>query len=103
MYYLSIESNTLLLNLPVARLKYHQKQLKIYMERLDVRGKICPLPLFYVKRKISEMKPGEELEIIADDMTAKETIPKWSKLHEHEVVSIEDEGEFFRVVVKRIK
>ena len=73
------------------------------MEKLDVRGKICPLPLFYVKQKISEMKPGEELEIIADDMTAKETIPKWSKLHENEVVRIEDKGEFFRVVVKRVK
>ena len=46
------------------------------MEKLDVRGKICPFPLFYAKRKITEMKPGEELEIIADDSTAKETIQK---------------------------
>lgn len=73
------------------------------MEKLDVRGKICPLPLFYAKRKISEMKPGEELEIIADDLTAKETIPKWSKLHDHEVVSIEDEGDFFRIKVRKQK
>ncbi|MCX9011897.1 MAG: sulfurtransferase TusA family protein [Candidatus Methanoperedens sp.] len=73
------------------------------MEKLDVRGKICPLPLFYVKRKISEMKPGEELEVIADDTTAKETIPKWSRLHEHEIIRIEDEGGFFRVVVRRVK
>lgn len=91
------------LYLPVARLKYHQKQLWLHMEKLDVRGKICPLPLFYAKKKLSEMKPGEELEIIADDMTAKETIPKWSKLHEHEVVSLEEEGDFFRIIVRRVR
>ena len=73
------------------------------MEKLDVRGKVCPFPLFYTKRRISELKPGEELEIIADDVTAKETITKWSKLHEQEVVSITDEGGFFRIIVRKRK
>lgn len=71
------------------------------MEKLDVRGKVCPLPLFYTKRKLSEMKPGEELEVIADDLTAKETIPKWSQLHHHEVVKMENERGFFRIIVRR--
>ncbi|HEY9205917.1 MAG TPA: sulfurtransferase TusA family protein [Candidatus Methanoperedens sp.] len=73
------------------------------MEKLDVRGKICPLPLFYAKRKISEMKPGEELEVITDDPTAKETIPKWSKIHDQEVVSIEDEKNFIRIRIRKRK
>ena len=73
------------------------------MEKLDVRGKVCPFPLFYTKRRISELKPGEELEIIADDVTAKETITKWSKLHDQEVVSITDEGGFFRIIVRKRK
>lgn len=70
------------------------------MEKLDVRGKVCPLPLFYAKRKISEMKPGEEIEIIADDLTAKNTIPKWSEIHKHEIVSMDNDGEIFRIIVK---
>ena len=73
------------------------------MEKLDVRGKVCPLPLFYAKRRISEMKMGEELEVITDDATAKETIPKWSKLHDQEVVGIEDEGDFFRIIIRKRK
>ncbi len=73
------------------------------MEKLDVRGKVCPLPLFYTKKKISEMKHGEELEVIADDLTAKETIPKWSKLHDQEVVSIEDEDKFFKIRIRKRK
>ena len=71
------------------------------MEKLDVRGKICPFPLFYAKRKITEMKPGEELEIIADDPTAKETIQKWSKLHNQEILNIEDEKSYFRIILKK--
>lgn len=71
------------------------------MEKLDVRGKVCPLPLFYTKRKLSEMKTGEQLEVIADDLTAKETIPKWSKLHNHEVVRMEDDKNFFRIIIKK--
>jgi len=73
------------------------------MEKIDVRGKVCPLPLFYAKRKMSEMKPGEELEVIADDLTAKETIPRWTMLHEHEVVNIKDEGKFFRIILRKRK
>ncbi len=73
------------------------------MEKLDVRGKVCPLPLFYAKRKISEMEPGEELEVITDDQTAKETIPKWSKIHDQEIVSIEDEDNFIRIRIRKRK
>jgi len=83
------------------KIKISSKTIIFYMEKLDVRGKMCPLPLFYVKRKMSEMKPGEELEVIADDITAKETIPKWSKIHDQEIVSFENKGDFFRIVVRR--
>ncbi len=71
------------------------------MEKLDVRGKICPFPLFYAKRKVTEMKPGEELEIIADDSTAKENILKWSRLHNHEILEKEDEKNYFRILLKK--
>ncbi len=71
------------------------------MEKLDVRGKICPFPLFFAKQKIMEMKPGEELEIIADDSTAKETIQKWSRLHHQEILKIEDEKSYFRIILKK--
>lgn len=71
------------------------------MEKLDVRGKVCPFPLFYAKRKMTEMKPGEELEIIADDSTAKETIGKWSKLHNQEIIKIEDKENYFRILLKK--
>lgn len=72
------------------------------MKKLDAIGKVCPIPLFYTKRKIEEMQIGEEIEVIADDPTVKETIPKWSRDHGHEIVSIEDiEDNQFRIVVRK--
>ncbi len=73
------------------------------MEKLDVRGKTCPFPLFYAKRKITEMKAGEDLEIIADDPTAKETIQKWSRMHDQEIVRIEDKEAFFKIILRKRK
>ncbi len=36
------------------------------MQKIDARGRICPLLLFYTKRKIEGMQSGEELEVIAE-------------------------------------
>ena len=71
------------------------------MQKIDERGKICPFPLFHTKRKLESMKPGEDVEIIIDDPTAKETIPRWSKEHGHEIVSIYDVENHFRIVVRK--
>ncbi len=73
------------------------------MHKIDARGRICPLPLFYTKHKIEEIKIGEEIEVIADDPTVKDTIPKWSRDHGHEIVSIEDldTEKCFRIVIRK--
>lgn len=72
------------------------------MQKIDARGKICPIPLFYTKRKIEEMNIGDMVEIIADDPTVKDTIPRWSKEHGHEVLSlVEEKDSIIRIVVRK--
>jgi tRNA 2-thiouridine synthesizing protein A len=71
------------------------------MQRIDARGRMCPLPLFYTKRKIEEMQAGEELEVITDDPIAKETIPRWSREHGHEVIALEEQENCCRIVVRK--
>lgn len=71
------------------------------MEKIDERGKVCPIPLFHTKRKICSMRSGEDVEVIVDDPTAKETIPKWSKQHGHYVVSIVDNEDHIRIVIRK--
>lgn len=71
------------------------------MHKLDARGRICPLPLFYTKRKIDGLKTGEELEVLTDDAIAKNTIPRWIKEHGHEIVKIEESGSDFKVIIRK--
>lgn len=71
------------------------------MYRLDARGRVCPLPLFYTKKKIDELKTGEELEVLTDDVTAKNTIPQWSREHGHEIVKVEESGSDFKVIIRK--
>ena len=75
------------------------------MEKIDERGKVCPIPLFHTKRKIESMKSGEEVEVVIDDPTAKETIPRWSNEYGHDILSIEDndKAEVYHDVIESIE
>jgi tRNA 2-thiouridine synthesizing protein A len=59
------------------------------------------LPLFYTKKKIDELKTGEKLEVLTDDITAKNTIPQWSREHGHEIVKIEELGSDLSVIIRK--
>lgn len=71
------------------------------MRKLDARGRICPLPLFYTKKTMEEMNSGEELEVIANDSTAKQTIPEWAGMHDHKIIEMEDQGDYFKIVLRK--
>jgi tRNA 2-thiouridine synthesizing protein A len=71
------------------------------METLDTRGRFCPIPLFHTKRKLEDMSSGEVLEVISDDVTARETIPEWCQMHDHEIVSIEEVDDHFTITVRK--
>lgn len=71
------------------------------MKTLDTRGRVCPLPLFYTKRTVDVLKPGEELEILTDDDTARKSIPQWSRDHGHDIVKVEDAGRDFKVIIRK--
>lgn len=71
------------------------------MYKLDARGRVCPLPLFYTKKKIDKLKTGEELEVLTNDVTAKNTIPQWSREHGHEIVKVEESGDDFKVIIRK--
>jgi len=71
------------------------------MYKIDARGRVCPLPLFYTKKKIDKLKTGEKLEVRTDDVTAKNTIPLWSREHGHEIVKVEESGSDFIVIIRK--
>ncbi len=71
------------------------------MECLDLSGKVCPFVLFYTKKRLETIVPGEKLEVITDDPTAKETISGWCGTHHHEILKIEESGGKIKITIEK--
>ena len=72
-------------------------------ESLDCVGLYCPMPIVKTAEKIKQLKPGEVLEVLADDKGIKEDMPAWCRATGNEFLSIEEEGGEYRVYVKKSK
>ena len=70
-------------------------------QTLDCVGLYCPMPIFKTSEKIKELKPGEVLEVVADDKGIKLDMPAWCKSTGHEFLGVEEEGNEIKVYVKK--
>jgi TusA-related sulfurtransferase len=71
---------------------------------LDCIGLYCPMPIVKTSQELEKMKPGEVLEIIADDKGIKSDMPAWAEKTGNKLLKIEErDGEFHVFVEKREK
>jgi len=59
---------------------------------IDCTGLFCPMPIVKVKREITKMKPGEILEIIADDPGFEKDLPSWCAMSGEIFLSLKKDG-----------
>ncbi len=70
-------------------------------QTLDCVGLYCPMPIVKTAEKFKELKPGEVLEVVADDKGIKQDMPAWCEATRNEYLGIEEEGGEIRVYVKK--
>lgn len=72
------------------------------VEKLDVKGLVCPEPVMMLHARVRECAPGTELEITATDPTTRRDIPKFCQFLGHTLLSEESSGEeiVFRIRLK---
>ena len=68
---------------------------------LDCVGLFCPMPVVKTKIELEGMKPGEVLEIIADDPGFEKDLPAWCKLSGEKFIEITKEGNILKGYVKK--
>ena len=68
---------------------------------LDVRRKVCPMPVLLAKRKLQEMQTGAILEIVGDYSQAADNIQRYAKQEGHKVLWISKEPGIFVVQIKK--
>lgn len=70
---------------------------------LDCLGLYCPEPVFRVRLELDKMKPGEVLEVLADDPAAEEDVKSLVKRLEQQLINLKKEGNTLRFLIKKVK
>ena len=70
-------------------------------QMLDCVGLYCPEPLFQTRQAIDQIGVGEVLEVFADDPAAEEDLTRFAKRTGHEIVSVQDMGDYKRFLIRR--
>ena len=71
------------------------------MEKIDVRGKMCPLPVALTKHKLDRMSSGQLLEVTGEGELEFENIQRWIKNSGNEIVEASLSDMNFRILVKK--
>jgi tRNA 2-thiouridine synthesizing protein A len=70
-------------------------------QTLDVKGKACPLPVINTAKAIKALQPGEILEVLATDPGVEPDMQAWARQTGNELLSIERDGDAFRVLLRK--
>ena len=71
-------------------------------QMLDCTGLYCPMPIVKTAEKFKQLKPGEILEVVADDKGIKLDMPAWCKATGHKCLGMEEKDNEIKVYVKKI-
>jgi tRNA 2-thiouridine synthesizing protein A len=73
----------------------------LVIEKLDVKGKMCPMPVAFTKRKLDGMVLGQLLEVAGEGELELDNIVRWVKGNGHEVVEVYKIGAEFTLLIKK--
>ncbi len=70
---------------------------------LDTLGLFCPIPVILTSRKVKQIGLGQVLEVLSDDEGIKKDMPAWCQNSGHEFLDCRQEGQIFKLYVRRKK
>lgn len=68
---------------------------------VDARGSACPGPLMDLIGKIKTVDSGTVVELLTADEGSKNDVPEWLEEAGHELLDVVDEGDYYRIFVKK--
>ena len=70
-------------------------------DTLDCVGLYCPMPIVNTAKKFQELKNGQVLEILSDDVGILKDMPAWCKATGNEFLSVDDRDGHYALYVKK--
>jgi tRNA 2-thiouridine synthesizing protein A len=71
------------------------------IEKLDVKGKMCPMPVALTKRKLASMAVGQLLEVVGNGELEFDNVQRWVKNNGHEVIEASKMGSEFKIIIQK--
>ncbi|MHA6252721.1 rhodanese-like domain-containing protein [Oceanobacillus sp. CAU 1775] len=68
---------------------------------LDARGLACPMPIVKTKKMVSELLPGQVLEIQATDKGSKADLKAWAESVGHQYLGTVEEGDILKHYLRK--
>jgi tRNA 2-thiouridine synthesizing protein A len=69
--------------------------------KLDVKGKMCPLPVALTKRGLAALVAGQTLEVTGTGDLEFDNIQRWLKNNGQEIVAASRQGGEFKLLIKK--
>lgn len=66
-------------------------------------GLFCPMPVVRLKLELESRKPGEIVELLADDPGVEDDVPAWCRETGHQLVSLQKNENGIFVACVRVK
>jgi tRNA 2-thiouridine synthesizing protein A len=70
-------------------------------EVLDCTGMACPLPVIKTAQAVKGLEVGQVLELLATDPGVDPDMHAWTSRTGHELVSINQDGDVFHVLIRK--
>ncbi len=68
---------------------------------LDITNDVCPITFVKTKLKLEELEPGEVLEVILKSGEPLANVPRSAKQEGHKILKVEQQGENFRLLIRK--
>jgi tRNA 2-thiouridine synthesizing protein A len=68
---------------------------------VDCVGLYCPVPIARAAEAMGDVAEGETVTILADDPGVENDFPNWCRVTGHELVSLEQADEGYRIVIRK--
>lgn len=68
---------------------------------VDCRGLVCPVPILRLSKAITQVQPGQVIELISSDSGTKDDLPAFCKRTNNILLASREEGGLFIFYVRR--
>jgi tRNA 2-thiouridine synthesizing protein A len=71
------------------------------VEKLDIKGKMCPIPVALTKQKLTKMQPGQTLEVTGEGELEFDNIQRWLKNNGYEIIEASKKDNDFKISITK--